>query len=163
MALFLDPGLLFISPVFHSFFLSSYLSFFSLAGYTDYIWLSTALPIVLLSHGSHKALSNYNLARFLQGRLAKNTPTLLEWWGKKLEVFGGFACSCVWIRVCVCSGEMSVCVCVSSVSFQMLSTHFTGRFGSTEALIEEKKWDVINSVVCWMCFQLIVQPKAKTH
>ena len=29
-----------------------------------YIWIFSALPIALMSHGSHKALSNYNLGFF---------------------------------------------------------------------------------------------------
>lgn len=87
--------------------------FFLLGGYEDYIWLSSALPIVLLSHGSQKAFSNYNLARFLWARLTKNTPTLLQWWGKSwrfLVVLLVFLC----VSECLCLLGRRVCVWFSA-------------------------------------------------
>lgn len=97
------------SGIFFFFLFSSFppvyrtLVLFFLAGCNDYIWLSSALPIVLLSHGSRKALSNYNLASFLQARLAKNIPILLQLRGEA-GLFGGFIFFydwTVWDRVCV--------------------------------------------------------------
>lgn len=90
---------------------------FFIAAYEDYIWLSSALPIVLLSHGSQKALSNYNLARFLQGWL-KILPHCCS---DGAEDFWRF---CVWINVCVCSAqrrEVCLCVCVRDTHLYIVS------------------------------------------